>query len=102
MKYAITESRLNKFINDYLDSYLYEKDVMQYNNFIIVSEKSQPLDEFSEDCMEFDFSDGRLWISSSLFENLENLFFKDKNETATFVKKWFENKFNVKVEFIQT
>lgn len=102
MKYAITESRLNKFINDYLDSFLYEKDVWQTNNRIIVSEKSQPLDEFSKDYMEFDFSDGRLWISSSLFENLENLFFKDKNETATFVKKWFENKFNVKVEFIQT
>lgn len=100
MKYVITESRLNEFIYEYLESFLERHEVFHTRNFISVVENA----DFEDDktYMEFDYSDGRLWINRELMNNLESLFFQNINETATFVKKWFEKKFKVKVKFIQT
>lgn len=103
MKYIISESRLHQFINDYLDSFVERNNVSRPDPFIVISEPSQnDVDTTWEDYMEYDFTDGRLWINRDFVTNISNLFFKDKDDALKFVVDWFEDKFDVEVEFVQS
>ena len=98
MKYIITESRLNEFMNEYMNTWASTKKAWKWDNFIIVD---SILDE-GEDAtvMEYDSEDGRLWIINHFRKSLMDLFNKSKIEINEFIKNWFENKFNVKVKII--
>jgi hypothetical protein len=50
--------------------------------------------------MEYDYSDGRLYIGLFLRRKLWWFPFKDKEELNQFLKDWFEKKFNVEVKFV--
>ena len=51
--------------------------------------------------MEYDMTDGRLYVSKKITKHLMDLFGKNEKETRDFVGKWFENHFDVEVEFIE-
>jgi hypothetical protein len=51
--------------------------------------------------MEYDFTDGRLWINNYFKRFLSDLFAKSVLDIIPFVTEWFENKFNVKVEYTE-
>jgi hypothetical protein len=101
MKYIITESRLTQFMKDYLNSFVDSKVAYTSDPYLIVSEPNQGDDELWEDYMEWDRTDGRLWVNKSLYKNLLDLFAMEENELKKFIVEWFENRFNVQVKFIQ-
>lgn len=101
MKYIITESRLDKFLAKYLDSWVEDMAVTKSSPFIIISRKISPYEEDWEDSMEHDFTDGRLWVNRTLQRNLMDLSNKNEDELKEFLKKWFENKYNVDVEYVE-
>lgn len=94
MKYIISEIRLHEFMTDYLDSLTKDMNITRTDNFIVISDDSQEMD-----IMEFDHSDGRMWINSKFLSDFNNLFTRGKLESLNFITDWFENKFGVKSKY---
>jgi hypothetical protein len=101
MKYLITENRLNEFMTNYLNSWIESKAVSHSSPFIIVQGQIDQYSEEWEDFMEYDSSDGRLWINKHFKKHLMDLFNKNEVDVRVFVGKWFENKFNVDIKFVE-
>ena len=104
MKIIITEdqhSRLNNYVTEYLEQQLNLKPSTD-GNFIILWEKynNSVNDEDEDVAMEYDYSDGRLYIGLFLRRKLWWFPFKDKEELNQFLKNWFEKKFKVEVKFV--
>jgi hypothetical protein len=100
MKYIIRESRLDHLMTEYLNSWIENKVVSNYMDFILIEEKANEYDEW-ETLMEYDSSDGRLWVNRNLIRFLVDLFGKNQVETMTFVGKWLEDKFGVEVKYVE-
>lgn len=98
MKYIITESRLNDFIIQYLDSWLLTKHSYDFETFIIIENILE--EDYDSIIMEHDNSDGRLWFNKNFRKNLMDLFNKSAEEINHFVSEWFEYKFGEKVEYV--
>ena len=98
MRYIISESRLNNFIFQYLDNW--EETKVSYRNYpwIIIEE---PDDDYAEQYMELDRTDGRLWINKSIRKDLMNLFNKSEEEINAIVGNWFSDRFEEEVKFVE-
>lgn len=101
MKYIITESRLDEFLTNYLDSWVGGMAVTKSSPFIIISRKISGDEDDWEDSMEHDYIDGRLWVNRDLQRNLMDISNKNEEELKKFLKRWFENKFDVDVEYVE-
>ena len=103
MRYIISESRLNQFINEYLESFLKDKSINRILSLILVQESpiADDDEEFPIDYIEYDYDDGRLWLNRNFLTNISDLFFKDNDDAIKFMTEWFENRFNVEVKFTQ-
>ncbi len=101
MKYIITESRMNEFMTNYLNNLLENYKVRTPYSFIVISPVIWDEDEWDE-VMEYDFSDGRLWINEDIIQTFDDLFNLDKNASHDFIKNWFENQFDVKIKFVES
>ena len=102
MKYVISESRLYQFVNDYLNSFSEVKATTYLDSYIVISEPAQDESQTWEDYIEYDYSDGRLWINRDFLTNISDLSFNDKEKTMRFIAKWFDDKFDVKTKSIQS
>lgn len=98
MRYIISESRLNNFIFQYLDNW--EETKVSYRNYpwIIIEE---PDEDDAEQYMELDRTDGRLWIHKLIRKDLMNLFNKSEEEINAIVGKWFSDRFEEEVKFVE-
>jgi hypothetical protein len=100
MKYIISESRLKDFMINYLETLVERMELTKQRDFIVIS---NPIDENNWiDLMEYDYTDGRLWINSSLLKNFCDIFALDTEKAKDFFIKWFENKFEVKINFTES
>ena len=52
--------------------------------------------------MEYDHTDGRLWVNSSFGRGFSDLFFPNDDEAYKFISEWFEWKYGVDVKFTQS
>jgi hypothetical protein len=100
MKYIITESRLNDFIFQYLDSWESNNYVNGFDTFITITSRHEMDDIEDEVYMEYDYEDGRLYVNSNFRNHFMDLFNKSSDETNSFIKDWFEYKFGEKVEYV--
>jgi hypothetical protein len=95
MKYIITESRLDRLMTEYLNTWVSSRRLIKFDRFIIVEDPNgEPENDID---MEYDGEDGRLWVRQEIFSTLVDLFGKDENETLEFIGKFFEYKFGVQV-----
>ena len=91
MKYVITENRLNKVMTNYLDSFLETKQILNYDDSVVVAD-SNPDDEENENWTEhmfYNFDDEDLWVNNEFVEEFGNLFGKEYEESLAFIKEWF-------------
>ena len=103
MKYVITENRLENFFKNYLDSFLDSKIISDLGgNFIVVASKINDNDDTWEDFMEYDRSDGRLWINRDVLKSMNDIFNFDKEKIVKIIREWFENKFNVEIKYFES
>ena len=99
MKYIIKESKLDMLMTEYLNSWVDSKIIQKFDRFIILEDPvGEPENEVD---MEYDGSDGRLWFRKDFRTFLSDLFGKSESEIMSFVGKFFEHKFNVKVKLIE-
>jgi len=95
MKYIITESRLDRLMTEYLNTWVSSRRLIKFDRFIILEDPNgEPENDID---MEYDGEDGRLWVRQEIFSTLVDLFGKDENETLEFIGKFFEYKFGVQV-----
>jgi hypothetical protein len=101
MKIIIKESKIDMLMSEYLNSWIEPKAVSRHSDFIIIQGKCNEHEDEWDDFMEYDYSDGRLWLNRDFRKLLIDLFGKNQVETMTFVGKWFEDKFGVEVKFVE-
>lgn len=106
MKFIITENKLEelkkkliRYKIKHLDSYVNNRNVRRRDSFIIIEDPSVD-DDFEEPHMEYDYYDGRLFVNKELRNTFRAMFGDDREEMDTFIKRWFEDKFNVEVKFL--
>ena len=102
MKYIITENRLNQFIIDYLDDLIGTKVVNRLHPYIVVSQQIGDGEDDWEDIMEFDHTDGRLWVNRNFMKKLTDIFGLSSGRMKVLLKQLFQDKFNVKIEFVES
>jgi hypothetical protein len=92
MKYIITESSLNRFINRYLNELelTSESDLSE----IFVSRIG---DEYSGTFNYF-YSEKELLIDPDIISMVSGMFSMDRGQAMKRIAVWFEDKFNVTVE----
>ena len=100
MKYIISENRMNEIMTEYLNGWAESKTVSRSSPFIVVEEPSGEVGEW-DIVMEYDFTDGRLYVSKRTTKHLMDLFGKNEIDVRVFVGEWFGKKFNVEVEFVE-
>lgn len=100
MKYIITESKLDEIRTNYLNDRTGSSSII--DNFIIIYNPSEPDDIEDTVIMEYDHEDGRLFINSNFGHGFSDLFFNNDEEAYKFMSEWFENKFDVFVEYAQS
>jgi hypothetical protein len=52
--------------------------------------------------MEYDYTDGRLWINREFLKNFSDIFALGSEYAKNFITNWFENKFAVKASFTES
>ena len=105
MKIIITESQKKKLLNDFIkslvDDTLDENEPSYLDSYIVFWDKTVDGDIDDATAIEYDKSDGRLWISKKYLNNLESWFPIKKEKVLDMIKNSFENKFNVDVKYIK-
>ena len=99
MKYVISESRLNRFMKSYLDTFVESNVVVNMDSYIIISQKNNDhiVDGEWVDWMEYDHSDGRFWVNKKFLRSFMDLFGLSDGPAMDFLASWFEDKFSVKI-----
>lgn len=101
MKVIITENKLRDIQLNYLNTMRY--DYSNVDNFIILYYPDNADDyELSEVMMEYDFEDFRLYIDSSFVKDFGLTYFPNEDDTQPFIRDWFEEKFGVKVKYMES
>jgi hypothetical protein len=99
MKIIVKESKIDMLMTEYLDSWVENTTILNYRDFILIQEKDGIDEDDWIDWMEYDLNDGRLWINNIFKKFMYDLFGKSVLDIFPIVTKWFEDKFNVKVEY---
>jgi hypothetical protein len=101
MKVIITENKLRDIQLNYLNTMRY--DYSNVDNFIILYYPDNADDyELSDVMMEYDFEDFRLYIDSSFVKDFGLTYFPNEDDTQPFIRDWFEDKFGVKVKYVES
>jgi hypothetical protein len=102
MKIIITENKLRDLQLQYLNNSIGSDS--DFEEFIIVYyPSSDDEDEFMDDVMmEFDHTDGRLYIDKSFLDNFGKVYFPNEDDAGPFIKNWFEHQYGVDIEYIQS
>jgi hypothetical protein len=83
----------------YLDDFLNHCSVHEVDSFIVVYYDG---DDDSEVVMEYDSSDGRLYVDRSFLKTFTSWFPLDIEQTNSFIKDWFEDIYKVKIKYVES
>jgi hypothetical protein len=102
MKVIITENKLRKLQINHLDETL-RGGVTKFDNFIIIY-YYDTADDYadSEVLMEYDFEDNRLYVDNRFLKDFGLTYFANEDDAGPLIKDWFEDKFGVKINFIES
>lgn len=101
MKYTISQQRLMEFIDSFLKGFLSKCAIYSPDSFILISQKVGDDDDSWVEYMEYDYSDGRLWVNKEFTKRFIDLFNFGIEDTRYLIKRWFEKEFDVEVKFVE-
>jgi len=92
MKYIITENKLEQIIISYLNKYYgdleeYRTDKYSKSIFFVKNKKVY---------MEYVLMYHKLWVDTTIWSDLENIFSLERRDTKSIIKKWVEDTYNLK------
>ena len=103
MNYLVTHPQLRKFMTEYLNDLLNQFNVIEIDRFIVIDYNNPIPDPYSIDdiVMEYDSSDGRLYIDKNFLDKFSIWFPLDMEQIKEFIKNWFESVYNVKIKYVE-
>ena len=101
MNYIVTHPQLRKFMTEYLDDFLNRCSVHEVDSYIVVDYNS-PEPEIDDVAMEYDSSDGRLYVDRYFFGTFTSWFPLDVEQSKSFIKDWFEDIYKVKIKYVES
>ncbi len=102
MKVMITENKLHKLQTNHLDNML-RGGVSEFDNFIIIYYYDTADDyEYSDILMEYDSEDGTLYVDNKFLSDFSHTYFPYEEDAQIVLGKWFEDKFGVKVKYMES
>lgn len=102
MKIIITENKLRDIQLNYLNTMKYDYSD-GHDSFLILYYPDKEDDyESSEVMMEYDFEDYRLYIDSKFVKDFGFTYFPNEDDAQPFIGDWFEEKFGVKVKYMES
>lgn len=106
MKILITESQKEKILYDFMKSFiddnLEENKPSYVDTYIVYWNK---VDDYSYEnpvLIEYDNTDGRLYINKKYINDLKSWMPLDDKEVFKLIKNSFEKKFDVKIKYIKS
>jgi hypothetical protein len=100
MNYIVPQNRLKNLMTSFLDDKLVG-GVNKIDNFIILYYYDSNDDYYdSEVLMEFDDEDDRLYVDKSFINTFESFFPFGNSQSS--IKEWFENTFDVTIEYVES
>jgi hypothetical protein len=98
MKYIISEGRLDKIMTSYLDSFLTSKQILDYDDSLVIADPNADDEDNPHwtEYMFYNFDDEDLWVNNQFIEEFSYLFGREYEESLSFIKDWFKNKFDLK------
>lgn len=89
-------------MTDRLDNLKDETRLSRIGTFIIIYRESDDiLNDYKEVIIEYDFSDGRLYVNEEIFNDLMYWFPIDPEDAKKFIIDWFEKTYDVDIAFIR-
>jgi hypothetical protein len=102
MKYVIPNERLKSLMTDRLNAIKNENRLSRIGTFIIIyKENDDVFSDYEEVIIEYDFSDGRLFVIEDIFYNFISWFPIDTEDAKKFIIDWFEKTYDVDVAYIR-
>lgn len=89
MKYIISEQRLERLVINYLNTLNLEEGNYDSDGFDIIYNGSE--------VMAYRNKEKKLYISTDLIKDVRILFSLNQNESIGYIKNWFQDEYNVKV-----
>jgi hypothetical protein len=86
MKYIISEQRLGRIVNKYLDDLGFTEGNDDADGFDIMRGNSQVLAYRNEE--------ERLYISTDLIRDVRDLFGLPQKESMNYIRNWFQDEYN--------
>jgi hypothetical protein len=100
MNYIVAQDRLKNLMTSFLDDKLVG-GVNKIDNLITLYYYDSNDDYYdSEILMEFDSEDGSLFIDKPFIETFESFFPFGNSQSS--IKEWFENTFDVTIEYVES
>jgi hypothetical protein len=97
MNYLISHKQLYKLMTVYLNDFKDSAHESRFENFLYVA---QPSGEDWNLTLSYDFSDGELAIEEAWLEDFISWFPISMDDSAEFVKDWFEENYNLPVNSV--
>ena len=101
MNYIVTHPQLRKFMTEYLNDFLNRCSVAEFDSFIVIDYNLNDAVNEDDVVMEYDSSDGRLYVHESFFEKFTSWFPLDTEQFKSFIKDWFEDIYKVKIKYVE-
>jgi hypothetical protein len=103
MKVIIKENKLRDLQLNYLNTIRYDYDEFDNFKMLYYPDNNEDEGEFTSSVMmEYDFEDFRLYIDSKFVKDFGLTYFPNEDDVQPFIRDWFEEKFGVKVKYIES
>jgi hypothetical protein len=100
MKIIITENKLRDLQLQYLNSSIGSES--NFEEFIIIYHPGTVDEDEFDAMMEYDRTDGRLYIDKSFLDNFGKVYFPNEDDAGPFIKDWFEHQYGVDIKYMQS
>jgi len=97
------KTTLDMLMTEYMDNFLASKEVSYgYDVLLIYDELGEDYLYDEEVSIDYTYDNSYMSIRMDLINMFSSMFSRDIEQTKEFIKNWFENKFNLKVEYVNT
>ena len=100
MKIIITENKLRDLQLQYLNSSIGSES--NFEEFIIIYHPGTVDEDEFDAMMEYDRTDGRLYIDKSFLDNFGKVYFPNEDDAGPFIKDWFEYQYGVDIKYMES
>jgi hypothetical protein len=105
MKYIISEQRLERIVNKYLNTLDLTEEERYGNRLNLINHNMSIEDNQDEDrkiVISYHYDDEKLFIKFTLIDDIYAIFSLPEKEIMNYVRNWFQDKYNKEVMSVKS